>query len=161
MVKKNRFWLSFIAAIIIVIDGVTKYLVDTRMAVHETITLPVNFVQLTYVRNFGAAFGVLQHQSLFFICIAVLTIGLIFYYFEEIKNSGNLTFAVAALMLGGAIGNLIDRVRFGYVIDFIDLKVWPVFNVADIALTTGMILIFIQIFFLKSADSEEKQEEQG
>ncbi|MBQ7528592.1 signal peptidase II, partial [bacterium] len=125
MVKKNRFWLIFIAAVIVIIDGITKYLVDTHMRLHESIELPVSFVQLTYIRNFGAAFGVLQHQSVLFICIAVFTVGLILYFFEEIKESGSLAFTVAALMLGGAIGNLIDRVRFGYVIDFIDLKVWP------------------------------------
>ena len=130
---------------VIAADFYTKYLVYTRMALHETIELPVKFIQLTYVQNFGGAFGIFQHQKLFFIIAAFVAVTCVLYFFEDIKELGKLSFVSASLIFGGAIGNLIDRIRFGYVVDFLDLRWWPVFNVADIALTVGVALLFIEV----------------
>lgn len=141
----TRINLFIIAILVIAADFYTKYLVYTRMALHETIELPVKFIQLTYVQNFGGAFGIFQHQKLFFIIAAFVAVTCVLYFFEDIKGLGKLSFVSASLIFGGAIGNLIDRIRFGYVVDFLDLRWWPVFNVADIALTVGVALLFIEV----------------
>ncbi len=148
-----------IAILVIAADFYTKYLVYTRMALHETIELPVKFIQLTYVQNFGGAFGIFQHQKLFFIAAAFVSVTCVLYFFEDIKELGKLSFLSASLIFGGAIGNLIDRIRFGYVVDFLDLRWWPVFNVADVALTIGVALLFIELirFGQKAPDKVEAE----
>lgn len=155
----TRLNLILIALVIIGLDWWTKYLVQTRMALHQTIPLPVDFVQLTYVHNYGGAFGIFAHQRLFFVLAAAVAIGGILYFFREISQLGKLSFWAGALILGGAIGNLIDRLRWGYVVDFIDLRWWPVFNVADIALTVGVSLMFIELVWVGAhPPAEEKRE---
>ncbi|MBQ7502908.1 signal peptidase II [bacterium] len=155
MSKTKLFLFAFI---IIVSDIFTKYLVTAKMSLGQIIELPVGFVQLHYIRNYGAAFGIMQNQHWFFVTAAITAIALILYFFETIKEHGGMAFAAACLVLGGAIGNLLDRLRFGYVVDFIDLKVWPIFNVADIALTVGMGLLFLMMLGVgvkyDEADSE-------
>lgn len=148
-----------IAILVIAADFYTKYLVYTRMALHETIELPVKFIQLTYVQNFGGAFGIFQHQKLFFMAAAFVSVTCVLYFFEDIKELGKLSFLSASLIFGGAIGNLIDRIRFGYVVDFLDLRWWPVFNVADVALTIGVALLFIEVirFGQKAPDKVEAE----
>lgn len=155
----TRLNLILIALVIIGLDWWTKYLVQTRMALHQTISLSVDFVQLTYVHNYGGAFGIFAHQRLFFVLAAAVAIGGILYFFREISQLGKLSFWAGALILGGAIGNLIDRLRWGYVVDFIDLRWWPVFNVADIALTVGVSLMFIELVWVGAhPPAEEKRE---
>jgi signal peptidase II len=100
-------------------------------------------LSLTYVRNTGAAFGILKGQQWFFV---VLSIGIIWWIGRALCMSTARPVATQramALILGGAIGNLIDRIRLGYVIDFIDLHVWPVFNVGDSAITIGVVLLLL------------------
>ena len=101
------------------------------------------FFYLTLVRNTGAAFGIFSnHGGLFFLivsCLAVITIA-IFLRKKPVSLPRDLGFA---LILGGAVGNLIDRVRLGYVVDFFDFRIWPVFNVADSAITVGALLVII------------------
>lgn len=155
----TRINLFIIAILVIAADFYTKYLVYTHMALHETIELPVKFIQLTYVQNFGGAFGIFQHQKLFFIVAAAVAVTCVLYFFDDIKEMGRLSFVSASLIFGGAIGNLIDRIRFGYVVDFLDLRWWPVFNVADIALTVGVFLLFIEVIrFGRNLSDEDKQE---
>ncbi|MGN0012253.1 MAG: signal peptidase II [Candidatus Bruticola sp.] len=155
----TRINLFIIAILVIAADFYTKYLVYTCMALHETIELPVKFIQLTYVQNFGGAFGIFQHQKLFFIAAAFVSVTCVLYFFEDIKELGKLSFLSASLIFGGAIGNLIDRIRFGYVVDFLDLRWWPVFNVADVALTIGVALLFIEVirFGQKAPDKVEAE----
>ncbi|HLD15132.1 MAG TPA: signal peptidase II [Candidatus Nanoarchaeia archaeon] len=95
---------------------------------------------LDYIANYGAAFGILQGQKWLFVIAAVVVIGLILYYS---KKQNLLAFG---FILGGALGNLIDRLYFGYVVDFIDIKIIHVFNVADAANTIGAILLIIELF---------------
>lgn len=103
------------------------------------------FFYLTLVHNTGAAFGVFPNQALFFLIVsglAVITIA-IFLRKKPVSLPRDLGFA---LILGGAVGNLIDRVRLGYVVDFFDFRIWPVFNVADSAITVGALLVIISAF---------------
>lgn len=151
----TRINLFIIAILVIAADFYTKYLVYTRMALHETIELPVKFIQLTYIQNFGGAFGLFQHQKFFFIAAAAVAVICVLYFFDDIKELGKLSFVSASLIFGGAIGNLIDRIRFGYVVDFLDLRWWPVFNVADIALSVGVALLFIEVIRFGQTVPEE------
>ena len=97
------------------------------------------YIRFTYVENRGAAFGLLQEQTTFFILVGVTVIGVILYSFRQMPRPSIILTVALGLQLGGAIGNLIDRVRFGYVVDFMDLSVWPVFNVADSAIVCGVV----------------------
>ena len=158
MLKSRSIWyLAFTAIIIAIADQWTKMLVVSNMRLHETILLPVDFVQLTYIRNKGGAFGVFQDQMLFFIIAGVLTIGFVLRYMAEIYDSSRVSAYTCACIMGGAIGNMIDRVRLGYVVDFIDLKWWPVFNVADIAITCGVAVLIWMLCFGKELHDGKEQ----
>jgi signal peptidase II len=140
-------WLS---ALIIVIDQVTKKLVDTSMQLYQTIDL-IPHVQLTYMRNQGAAFSFLSGgggwQRWLFITLAITASGFIYTWLKQLKTTQRQEAVAWALILGGALGNLIDRVLLGYVIDFMDIYYgqyhWPAFNVADSAITIGVVTLLI------------------
>ena len=112
-----------------------------NMALGESIPIIEEVFHLTYILNPGAAFGMFAHNRLFFIAIAVIVIGIIVWARREILASPWEVKAGCGLFLGGAIGNLIDRARQGLVIDFFDFRIWPVFNIADIAICIGVGLI--------------------
>lgn len=116
-----------IAGIVVIVDQITKAIATTH---------------LTLVRNTGAAFGLFRDQTIIFILISAAAIIFIGFYLIKKKTSYYLPLA---LILGGAVGNLIDRLRFGYVVDFIDLRFWPVFNVADSCITIGAVILFFVI----------------
>src|SRR5215207_9949454 len=88
-------------------------------------------IRLTYVENRGAAFGLFQDQTTFFVLVGFVVIAVIVASYRQIKEPNGLLNLALGLQMGGAIGNLVDRIRYGYVVDFFDLSVWPVFNVAD------------------------------
>ncbi len=139
--------LFIIAASIIVLDQISKYFIVSLMQVGQSIPLINNFLHITYVRNPGAAFGMLPYQTLFFILVTLVVAVLIIYYYRTLSDDHKWLRFGLALQLGGAIGNLIDRVMEGYVVDFIDFKIWPpVFNIADSAIVIG-ITIFIIAFW--------------
>lgn len=102
-----------------------------------------SWLRLTLARNPGGAFGLLPQSTVYLIAAsAVIAVVLLLYARTALAHSRLLTTALA-LLLGGALGNLVDRVRLGHVVDFIDLRVWPVFNIADIAITVGVALIIL------------------
>ncbi|MCR5661509.1 MAG: signal peptidase II [bacterium] len=159
MLKSRSIWyLALTAVIIAIADQWTKMLVVSKMRLHQTITLPVDFVQLTYIRNKGGAFGLFQDQMLFFIIAGIVTIGFVLRYMAEMYESDRVTAYVCAAIMGGAIGNMIDRVRLNYVVDFIDLKWWPVFNVADIAITCGVAVLLAKLL-MPGHDGKKAQED--
>lgn len=134
-------WLFVLPLAVVILDQFSKYIVVENMALGESIPIIEEVFHLTYILNPGAAFGMFAHNRLFFIAIAVIVIGIIIWARREILESPWEVKAGCGLFLGGAIGNLIDRVRQGLVIDFFDFRVWPVFNIADIAICIGVGLI--------------------
>ncbi len=140
-------WLSLV---VIVLDQSSKHWVDATMRLYESIEL-VPFFQLTYLRNQGAAFSFLAGaggwQRWFFIVLAVFASAAICWWLSRLEKHRSWEAAAWALILGGALGNLIDRIRYGYVIDFLDAyyREWhfPAFNVADSAITLGVIALLI------------------
>lgn len=134
-------WLFVLPLAVVILDQFSKYIVVENMALGESIPIIEEVFHLTYILNPGAAFGMFAHNRLFFIAIAVVVIGIIIWARREILASPWEVKAGCGLFLGGAIGNLIDRARQGLVIDFFDFRVWPVFNIADIAICIGVGLI--------------------
>jgi signal peptidase II len=107
---------------------------------------------ITYILNPGAAFGVLEHKTSFFLAVAVVMIAAVVYYYPRIPRHYKLLRVGIALMAGGAIGNVIDRIRTGYVVDFFDFRIWPVFNIADTAIVIGVCLIIYSILFISNKE---------
>lgn len=134
-------WLFVLPLAVVILDQFSKYIVVENMALGESISIIEEVFHLTYILNPGAAFGMFAHNRLFFIAIAVVVIGIIIWARREILASPWEVKAGCGLFLGGAIGNLIDRARQGLVIDFFDFRIWPVFNIADIAICIGVGLI--------------------
>ncbi len=144
-------WL-WLTALVIVLDQTGKLLVDHSMQLYESIPL-IPFFQLTYVRNTGAAFSFLAQaggwQRWFFIMLSVSASIAIAYWLKNLPKDRPWEAAAWALVLGGALGNLIDRISYGYVIDFLDAfyQHWhfPAFNVADSAITIGVGMLLIDV----------------
>ena len=133
--------------LILIGDQATKYFVVTEMVPGESLPIIGEFFHLTYVLNPGAAFGLFAHQRWFFVIIALVLIGAVIYFYPRLKHEGAMLHYGTVAMAAGAIGNLIDRIRTGLVIDFFDFRIWPVFNVADIAIVLGVIAMIYAILF--------------
>ena len=145
--------LGLVTAGMLLLDQGTKYLVDSHFAYGESISLLDNFFHLTYVRNKGAAFGILANSSFripFFILVSLVALGGILWYLRRVSEQQRLIHWALALIFSGALGNLIDRVRLGEVIDFLDAHWyqyhWPAFNIADSAIFVGVVVMLLDAF---------------
>lgn len=152
-----------IALIIILLDQWTKWLVVKNMELGESIEVISNWFYITSHRNSGAAWGILEGQMLFFYIITLIVIGGIIYFIQT-GAKGKVLYGVSlGLILGGAIGNFIDRVRHQYVVDFINTYIFnydfPIFNIADSSLVIGVILLIIVM--LKEEREAKKEKEHG
>jgi signal peptidase II len=138
-----------LAVVVVLLDQATKRLAEERLDRGGARSVPLPFVgdylRFTYVENRGAAFGLLQDQTAFFVFVGILVVGVIAASYRYLPRSGFLVHLALGLQLGGAVGNLIDRIRQGYVVDFVDFGYhsnwWPVFNVADSAIVVGVALL--------------------
>ena len=136
---------GLLALLVVLLDQATKYYVVTHFALGESVPVINNVFHWTFILNRGAAFGMLEGSRWFFVIIAIAVMGGIWYLRREIAEYGPWCTYGAALFGGGAVGNLIDRARQGLVIDFFDFRIWPIFNVADIAICVGVGLIIWSI----------------
>ncbi len=134
-----------VATVVFILDQFSKFLAIRRLNLNESLAVIKDTFHLTLVRNTGAAFGIFKGATFFFIVIAILTVTAIVVYIRKTAKPLFLRDAALGLILGGALGNLADRLRFGYVIDFLDFRIWPVFNVADSVVTIGAIMLVICI----------------
>lgn len=137
----------FLSICIVVLDQVVKFLVAHEMFPGMSIPIIQDVFHITFVLNPGAAFGILAHQRSFFIVMGIVIAILGGLFSPYIRRQCRIFRCGTALLLGGALGNLIDRVRFGHVIDFFDFRIWPVFNIADIAIVVGVAAIIYAILF--------------
>ncbi len=153
----QRRWLTLflIIAVVLVIDQVTKRLVVDNMQLYQTIEpVPalVPFFQITYSQNTGAAFGFLPQAGDAFMVIAVVVVAAMLYFYPRTPSEGHITRFAIGLICGGALGNVIDRLQYGYVVDFIHYQIpnliSNVSNLADHAVVAGVILIFIESWLL-------------
>ena len=157
----------WIVGVIVALDQVTKALVDDFMTLHESRTIVEGLVRLTYVQNRGAAFGILSeaglpYQSLMFSVVSLLALLAIALYAWRMPVQSRLPQTALAMVMGGAVGNLLDRARLGYVIDYVDMywgpHHWPAFNVADSAISVGVALLVIDILRNPEMDESPKAE---
>lgn len=138
----------FISLLVFLIDQVTKYVIATRLELGDQIPVIGNFFLITSSRNKGAAFGILQNQLWFFIVVTVLVIIGIVWYMQKVKTEGRRLLPIAlALVLGGAVGNFVDRLVMGEVVDFLQFNfgsyTFPIFNIADSCIVIGVGLIIL------------------
>lgn len=145
MNKKNIVVFST-ALVALLLDQLTKFLIKQNFQSNQSIPIIKNIFHLTYITNTGSAFGLFKGFNIFFIILSIIVIIAIFYYLKKfIKNEKLLQFAIG-LLLGGTIGNLTDRIIYGAVIDFIDFRIWPVFNFADSAVTISILFLVVLLW---------------
>ena len=130
---------------IILFDQIVKHIVALNMKAGETIPIVQNIFHITYILNPGAAFGILENERIFFIFAGIIVLIIGIYIFPKLKKQGKLVRFGAIFLLSGAVGNLIDRAQTGLVVDFIDFRIWPVFNIADIAIVCGTFFIIYSV----------------
>ncbi len=147
--QKNKNKVVYLTlSIVLLIDQIVKLLVKTNMNLNEEISIIPNFFSIQYLKNTGAAFSILENQTILLVVTSIICISVIGYY---LKKEENLTPPVESisfgLILGGILGNLIDRIIYQGVIDFLSFKIFkynfPVFNIADIGITIGVFLLLI------------------
>jgi signal peptidase II len=148
--------LIVISTLVILVDQGTKILVMREMVIGQSIPVIEGFLSFTYIRNPGAAFGFLSSSSEsfripFFLGISAVAIGVVLFFYLKEARENRLLQVGLSFILGGAIGNMIDRIRFQEVVDFIDAYLgqlhWPAFNVADSAITVGVTLLILDMIF--------------
>ncbi|MFW6287826.1 MAG: signal peptidase II [bacterium] len=137
--------LYIIILLIIIFDQVIKLIVTNTLSYGQSVVVINEIFHLTYVRNRGAGFGILQGQRTLFIIITIIIIIVLYLYRQRTEKNRYLDIAMA-LIIGGAIGNLIDRIRLHYVIDYLDFRIWPVFNLADSAVVVGVGILLIYLW---------------
>lgn len=133
--------------LVIIIDQIIKLIVTMNLKFTESINIINNFFRITYLQNTGAAFSILSGNTIFLIIITIISLILIYFFLIKNKKIGKIEQICYSLLIGGIIGNLIDRIRLGYVIDYLDFNIinynYPVFNFADITIVIGIIFLII------------------
>jgi signal peptidase II len=153
-----KIWYLLIATLVMLFDQITKYLVAVKLSNGDEIDIVQGFFKFSYTENPGIAFGMLNNGNVkwLLIAISVAAIMVVIYYMRRTPPSNTLLLWSLALLAAGICGNLIDRVRLGRVIDFILLYYkdyqWPVFNIADTAITIGAALMAIELFMAPQAE---------
>lgn len=157
---RRNLWLSVVFIFAVLSDQFSKFVVDSTFNLYDSRIVLGDYLRLTYIRNSGAAFGISFGSSKVMFAVTVLVIiFLVYLYLKGTLRPEHIIGKIAVIMvLGGAIGNLIDRIRMGEVIDFIDMGIgnhrWPIYNFADIYVTIGMFILFF-IYTVQKDGSEE------
>ena len=163
----RKHWIFCLALpVVFALDQATKAVVERSVPLFESIVVVPGLFRITHLKNTGAAFGLFAGQASTFrtLFFAVITIGallLILTIFRNVKDNRILTPLSLGMIMAGALGNLVDRIRWGYVIDFLDVywkhHHWPAFNIADAAITVGIVLVLVEhlIFHRKAGTSQE------
>ena len=160
--------LAVVAGSVVVLDLATKAWVLSEFTLYESRRVLGDFFRLTYTHNPGAAFGINigEHSRIFFLVLALLALGVLVYLYLITPAFDRLRLWAVALVTGGAVGNIVDRIRFERgVVDFLDFGVagfrWPVFNMADTAVTVGAILLLVSFYFEERRVREREEPDPG
>jgi len=150
--------LLIVALVILAADQLTKALVVANLEVGERIGVFGNVVQFWHAQNAGAAFSLFQGGTLIFVAVSILSVGMVAYFHRALRDRGAWLHAVLGIVLGGTVGNFVDRVRQGYVTDWVSVGIgdtrWPTFNVADASLVVG-ICVLVAYLVLANPDRRE------
>jgi signal peptidase II len=153
--------LVIFGGLVVIVDQLTKYLIVTQVPLHSTVPVLAGLFNIIHIKNPGGAFGLLANLSpgmrtFIFLFISSLAVGLILYFYLKTPRTQTWLAAGFSLIFGGAVGNLIDRIRFGVVTDFLDFYIgthhWPAFNIADSAITIGIGIFAYHLLFRKVPD---------
>ena len=158
----QRYWpIATIAALIVALDQWTKWLVRVNIPeggvwLPESLAWLSPYARIVHWHNTGAAFGMFQNASMVFTVLAFIVIAAILYYYPHVENSDWSLRLAMSMQLGGAIGNLIDRLARGRVTDFISIGTFPVFNVADASISVGAVVLLLGVWLTERAERQEK-----
>lgn len=169
--KRKYLFLMVISGLIVALDQMVKLFVHTQFRLGESFTVVPNLLNVTYVRNFGAAFGFLADshpafREIFFLAMPPIALVIILVILRNVADRDTRQIVALSAIFGGAIGNYVDRLRFRYVIDFLDFHLgsrwsWPAFNIADSAIVGGVILLLLLMFLESPLRSHQTPKEQG
>ena len=153
-----RDWIFYVLTIVVIIcDQITKYVVRETIPLYETF-IEVGIFSIVHGQNTGSAFGLFAGFTNYLIIASLIGLALILYFFVK-QASANLFVRIAVgLIVGGAVGNLIDRVKDGFVVDFISVGWWPAFNIADSAISIGMTVMVLFMIFGNKIDNDAKDD---
>lgn len=141
----------------VLLDQILKFAVRTNMNLHQSIPIIDGFFHLTYIQNTGAAFSLFSGKTGMLAIITVfITIGILFYLYKLRKTAHWALMLSLSLIVSGGLGNIIDRVNLKYVVDFLDLQIWPIFNFADIYVCFGCGLLVFYVFFIEPKINAQK-----
>ena len=157
---EEKIILPAVALLTLVADQISKHLVLSNLNPGQSwnpVTSLTPWVSITHVTNTGAAFGLFPDRGSLFVVIAVTVVVAIIFYYRHLPTGQWWIKVSLGLQLGGALGNLLDRLRMGYVIDFIDFKIWPVFNLADSSIVVGVAIL--AYYLLRERDEKENGEQ--
>jgi signal peptidase II len=146
--------------LLLALDQLTKYLVTSRLALYESwapIPALSRLFTIHYITNTGAAFGILQNGNTFFVIVAIVVSVVLSIYYVTIPDGQRWFRLSLAMMMAGALGNMIDRLRVGHVIDFLNFQIWPVFNVADSSVVGGVLLLAVLLLLEERAERRQVQ----
>lgn len=150
-----------IIAAVVALDQFAKYLIRTNLDLNASIPLVDGIFHITYIHNYGAAFSIFQNKTGFLIAMQVIIVAAVLVYLikRQKKEHGSLLLSISLIAAGG-IGNLIDRAVNGYVVDYLDFRIWPIFNVADISICVGCGLLILYMFFIEPKRNRKKTSEE-
>jgi signal peptidase II len=151
---ENNAALALIAITVIVVERIVKFYIVENLRPGESIPVIGNSLMITRSENIGAGFGILGGQNWLFIAAAVTVLFMIIYFYNRIIYDRLLVFA-SAFILAGTVGNMMDRLFFSHVIDYIYLSFWPTFNLSDLSLTVGVILLFVYMYYWQNGPEEK------
>lgn len=148
--------LIFLSIFFFLIDLISKIVVDNLLFLGESIKIINNFFNITYVRNTGAAFSILSKHTYLLVFVSIFIITLILYYINKNKPKTKIEYISYSMILGGAVGNLYDRIVYGYVIDFLDFNIfgyeYPIFNLSDSFIFIGVLILIIYMWRCKDGN---------
>ncbi len=149
------FWM--ILAAVVFADQLSKYVIQTSYILNETVPFISGILDITYVHNYGAAFSILQNKQAFLIAFtAIAMLAITIYTLKQQKKLPRAEVVAFALIVAGGLGNLINRVMYGYVVDFLNIYILPVFNIADMSVCCGSALLIYSVMVLEPKFNEKK-----
>ncbi len=144
--------------LVVLADQVTKIWVSRNMELMESIPVIPGIFHITFIQNPASSFGILKFDNIIFIAFGLLVILFLILFLSKMAQESKIVFYSFIFIIGGALGNLLDRIRLGSVIDFLDFRIWPIFNIADSAINVGLFLLIIHFLFHKEEENNGLEE---
>lgn len=146
-----------IIIVAVLLDQIVKYMIRTNMDLYESIPIIGGVFHITYIQNTGAAFSMFSgHTGILALVTVIITIGILVYLFKLRKDGHWALMLSLSLIVAGGLGNIVDRVSLKYVVDFLDLRIWPIFNLADVYVCCGCGLLVVYVFFVEPRLNAQK-----